>query len=33
MANLFSFIHFETEEAAQKAIDKVNGMLLDNKVV
>ncbi|KAI6191727.1 hypothetical protein M3Y97_00259200 [Aphelenchoides bicaudatus] len=29
----YGFIHFETEEAAQKAIDKVNGMLLDNKVV
>jgi len=29
----YGFIHFETEESAQKAIDKVNGMLLDNKVV
>ena len=29
----YGFIHFETEEAAQKAIDKVNGMSLDNKVV
>jgi len=29
----YGFIHFETEEAAQRAIDKVNGMLLDNKVV
>jgi polyadenylate-binding protein len=29
----YGFIHFETEEAAQKAIDKVNGMMLDNKVV
>lgn len=29
----YGFIHFETEDAAQKAIDKVNGMLLDNKVV
>ncbi|CAD5228977.1 unnamed protein product [Bursaphelenchus okinawaensis] len=29
----YGFIHFETEEAAQKAIEKVNGMLLDNKQV
>lgn len=29
----YGFIHFETEEAANKAIDKVNGMLLDGKKV
>uniref|UniRef100_A0A0B6ZNA9 Polyadenylate-binding protein n=1 Tax=Arion vulgaris TaxID=1028688 RepID=A0A0B6ZNA9_9EUPU len=29
----FGFIHFENEESAQKAIDSVNGMLLDGKKV
>lgn len=29
----YGFIHFETEEAANKAIEKVNGMLLNGKKV
>ncbi|KAI3413749.1 hypothetical protein GPALN_011230 [Globodera pallida] len=29
----YGFIHFETEEAANNAIEKVNGMLLDGKKV
>lgn len=29
----YGFIHFETEDAANKAIEKVNGMLLDGKKV
>ena len=29
----YGFVHFETEEAARKAIDKVNGMLLNDKQV
>ncbi|KAM3967808.1 poly A binding protein [Aphomia sociella] len=29
----YGFVHFETEEAANKSIDKVNGMLLNGKKV
>ena len=29
----FGFVHFETQEAAQMAIEKVNGMLLNGKKV
>lgn len=29
----YGFVHFETEEAALQAIDKVNGMLLNDKKV
>lgn len=29
----YGFVHFETEEAASKSIDKVNGMLLNGKKV
>ena len=29
----FGFVHFETEEAARMAIEKVNGMLLNGKKV
>jgi len=29
----YGFVHFETEEAARSAIDKVNGMLINNKKV
>ena len=29
----YGFVHFETDEAAQQAIDKVNGMLLNDRKV
>lgn len=29
----FGFVHFETREAAEEAIDKVNGMMLNDKTV
>lgn len=29
----YGFVHFETEEVAKRAIDKVNGMLLNDKKV
>jgi polyadenylate-binding protein len=29
----FGYVHFETQEAADQAIEKVNGMLLNNKKV
>ena len=29
----YGFVHFETEEAARSAIEKVNGMLLNDKKV
>ena len=29
----FGFVHFETREAAEEAIEKVNGMMLNDKTV
>lgn len=29
----YGFVHFETEEVAKRAIEKVNGMLLNDKKV
>lgn len=29
----YGFVHFETQEAAEQAIAKVNGMLINGKVV
>eukprot|EP00955_Chlamydomonas_euryale_P072737 361497-Chlamydomonas_euryale.AAC.10 len=29
----FGFVHFETEDAANLAIDKVNGMMIEDKIV
>ena len=29
----YGFVHFDTEEAAENAIGKVNGMLLNDKIV
>lgn len=29
----FGFVHFETQEAADKAVDSVNNMLLNGKKV
>ena len=29
----YGFVHFETEEAARQSIEKVNGMLLNDKKV
>lgn len=29
----YAFVHFESEDAAKKAIDRVNGMMLNNKKV
>jgi len=29
----FGFVHFETQKAAENAIQKVNGMMINNKKV
>lgn len=29
----YGFVHFETQEAAERAIDKMNGMLLNDRKV
>ncbi len=33
MSKGYGFVHFETKDAAEKAIAKVNGMMLNNQKV